>query len=147
MYRKRGFPTSYIIIGLAVVALPLIYFIYAYVALNLWISDDAHRLESYPTVLVLDREVVRDHLSHDEDIRNMEQALIRSNTSDNRIVLCLSRSDVKFNLLRTKAYVKLFLQTALPTDPTQTSKIKLLNILKKRDGNWVVDRTQNLSIE
>ncbi len=147
MYRKKRLPKSYIIVGLAVVALPVIYFIYSYVTLNLWISADAHQLESYPRVLVKNRQIVYHDKKHDENIRNLEQVLIQSNMSDNRIVLLLSRSDIKFNLLGTKAYAKLFLQTALPTDPTQTSKIKLLNILIKREGRWVVDRVQNLSIE
>ncbi len=147
MYRKKGLPKTYIIVALMVIALPVIYFIYSYVTMNLWISADAHQLESYPHLLVKDKQIVHEYQNHDDDIRNLEQVLIQSNTSDNRIVLLLSRSDIKFNLLRTKAYVKLFLQTSLPTDPTQTSKIKLLNILIKRNGRWVVDRVQNLSIE
>ena len=147
MYRKKGLPKSYIIVGLAVVALPVIYFIYSYVTLNLWISADAHQLESYPHVLVKNKQIVYHDQKYNENIRNLEQVLIQSNTSDNRIVLLLSRSDIKFNLLGTKAYVKLFLETALPTDPTQTSKIKLLNILIERDDRWTVDRVQNLSIE
>ncbi len=147
MYRKKGLPKTYIIVGLAIVALPVIYFIYSYVTLNLWISADAHQLESYPHILVKNRQIVYHDQKHDENTRNLEQVLIQSNMSDNRIVLLLSRSDVKFNLLGTKAYVKLFLETTLPTDPTQTSKIKLLNILVKRDGRWAVDRVQNLSIE
>ena len=147
MYRKKRHPKIYIFIGIAVVALPLVSFIYSYVTLNLWISADAHKLESYPHILVKDGQVVPHVQEHDESIRNLEQALIQYNTSENRIVVILSRSNIKFNLLRTKAYVKLFLQTALPTDSTQTSKIKLLNILVRRDGQWVVDRLQNLSIE
>jgi hypothetical protein len=147
MYRRKALSKRYIIIGLVVVAVPVLYVIYAYISLNLWISADANRLESYPRVLVRNKQVVGEYKGHSEDIRNLEQALIRSNTADNRIVLCLSRSDIKFNLLGTKAYVKLFLQTALPADPTQTSKVKLLNILAKRNGRWVVTGTQNLSIE
>lgn len=147
MYRKKGLPKSYLIVGLAIVALPVIYFIYSYVTLNLWISADAHQLESYPHVLVKDKQMVHDYQNHDAETRELEQVLIQSNTSDNRIVLLLSRSDIKFNLLGTKAYVKLFLETALPTDPTQTSKIKLLNILIERDDRWAIDRVQNLSIE
>jgi len=46
-----------------------------------------------------------------------------------------------------KAYVKIFLKTAIPSDRTKTTGIKVLNVLVKRGEIWKVLSMQDLSIE
>ena len=123
------------------------FLIYNYLSLNLWIGDDAGQLQPYPRVLIRDEQpLYRNHPVPDAQTRLIEEALVEANARD-RIVLNLSRSEIQFNLFHTKAYVKVYLRTAIPRDRQKTTGIKTLNILVKKDDSWRVQTTQDISIE
>ena len=123
------------------------FFLYRFVRFNLWISKDAGLLQSYPRILIQEGLDISDtNPISDRQARLIEKTIIRTNTKD-RIVLHLSRSDIRYNPFRTKSYVKVFLQTTLPGDRTKTTSIKFLNVLVRRNDSWRVRSTHDISIE
>jgi len=123
------------------------FFLYRFVLFNLWISKDAGLLQSYPRILIEQGLDISDtNPISDRQAYLIEKTIIRTNTKD-RIVLHLSRSDIRYNLFRTKSYVKVFLQTAIPGDRTKTTSIKFLNVLVHTRDAWRVRSTHDISIE
>jgi len=122
-------------------------FLYRFVRLNLWISKDAGLLQPYPRILIdQGLDVSGANPISDRQAYLIEKTIIRTNTKD-RIVLHLSRSDIRYSLFRTKSYVKVFLQTAIPGDRTKTTSIKFLNVLIHKRDAWRVRSTHDISIE
>jgi len=145
--RKKGFKWYGIWAGAGVCALVAIFFLYRYINLNLWITEDAGLLQPYSRILIKEgKNVMENSAGMPNPNHLIENAVIAANTKD-RIVLNLSISDVRYNLFHTKSYVKVFLQTAIPHDRSKTTSIKFLNILVKRDHSWRVQTTQDISIE
>jgi len=123
------------------------FFLYRFISLNLWISKDSGLLQPYSHVLIEDGIDISDaNPSSEKNTHLIENAIIRTTTKD-RIVLHLSRSDIRFNLFRSKSYVKVFLQTAIPGDHTKTTSIKFLNVLVRRKDSWRIQSTHDISIE
>jgi len=123
------------------------FLVYNYLNFNLWVGEDAGQLQPYPRVLIEDEQSL--HLKNpasDQTVQLIEDAIIMANAKD-RIVLNLSRSDIRFGLFGNKAYVKVFLRTAIPKDRARATSIKTLNILVKRKDKWRVQTTQDISIE
>jgi hypothetical protein len=122
-------------------------FFYPYVSINLWISRDSGVLRPYQRLLIDNEKSIYEYdSSPDTRTRLIENAIAESNAKD-RIVLNLSRSDIRFSFFHRKAYVKIFLKTAIPDDRTKTTSIKVLNVLVKRGNIWKVLSMQDLSIE
>lgn len=120
---------------------------YRFIVFNLWITVDAGVLQPYPRVLIQNESrLYSNNPVSVKKIALIEEAVIDANSKD-RIVLNLSISDIRFNLFKTKAYVKVFLQTSIPDDRSRTTSIKFLNILTKRNDGWKVRTTQDISIE
>ena len=120
---------------------------YSYFSLSLWIDDDAGILQPYPRALIVDEQPLRQKdPAPDEPTRQIEEALVNSNAKD-RIVLNLSRSEIRYNYSKKKAYVKVYLRTAFPSDRTKTASIKILNTLIRNKDSWKVLTTQDISIE
>lgn len=137
----------YIAAGIVIILIIVGFFIFRYVSMNLWIANDADQLKPYPRTLVENgKNLLKNEKPASERIHSIEQALIISNAKD-RIVINLSRSEIRFNLLGNKAYVKIFLKTAIPGDRNKTTSIKFLNILRKTRSSWKVQTAQDLSIE
>jgi hypothetical protein len=123
------------------------FIIYRFVIFNLWITSDAGVLQPYPRVLIQNEGRIANSVPvSDKDVALIEEAIINANSKD-RIVLNLSRSDIRFNFFKTRSYVKVFLQTAIPNDRSKTTSIKFLNILSKKSDGWRVHTTQDISIE
>lgn len=120
---------------------------YSYLSLNLWISDDAGILHPYSRTLIVDEQPAWiKNPAPDEPTRQIEEALVLSNAKD-RIVLNLSRSEIRYNFSKKKAYVKVYLRTAFPSDRAKTASIKILNTLIWIKDHWKVQTTQDISIE
>ena len=120
---------------------------YCYLSLNLWISDDAGLLQPYPRTLIVDEQsAYLKNPAPDEATRQIEEAIVQANAKD-RIVLNLSRSEIRYNFSKKKAYVKVYLRTAFPSDRTKTASIKILNTLIWKRNQWKVQTTQDISIE
>jgi hypothetical protein len=119
---------------LAVVALGAVLYLYDYVSLNLWLERDAGRLQSYSVRLIENRKEVAD--GRDERFAQLNRLLIEEMRRERRNVVTLSRSEVKYNLFRTRACVKVFLETALPDQPDRRSRLSVICRLKSESGNW-----------
>ncbi len=140
--RRRLFPciSSAILIAAA-------FILYRYIVLNQWIASDSGQLTAYRRVLIKDElPLFESDPSPDSRTQMIERAIVRASARD-RIVLNLSRSQIRHNLFHTKAYVKVFLKTAIPKDRSKSTSIKFLNVLVKKGDTWRVQTTQDLSIE
>jgi len=149
--KKQRLKRIYIRRRVLLILLPLLllalFVLYRFINLNLWITRDAGILQPYTRVLIKDEfNVFESDPSPDPRVQLVEKALVKANAKD-RIVLNLSRSNIRYNLLRNKAYVKVYLQTAIPRDRTKTTRIKFLNVLMKKGVLWRVQKTQDISIE
>lgn len=144
---KRKKLQPYILLLLGILLLLAAIIIYRFIVFNLWITSDAGALQPYPRVLIENEiKISNTEPPSNKDIALIEEAIINANSKD-RIVLNLSRSDIRFNLFKTKSCVKVFLQTSIPNDRSKTTSIKFLNILAKRGSGWRVHTTQDISIE
>lgn len=110
--------------------------LWRFVAFNLWAEEDAARLEPYPVVLVE---------TADEQLSGIDRAVIEYN-SYGRLVVHLSRGEVRYSLTRRRAWVKVYLETRHPADAEAVQRIKLLNTLDLRDGQWRVTSADWLTI-
>jgi hypothetical protein len=143
---KRRRKRLLLLAGIVVVLLPIIYLLYGYVSFNIWLSEDSGALESYPTVLVRKGAVLREDDPWDKNVQMIDRAIIQRN-SMGRLVVLLSRSEIRYNVFRTRAYVKIFLETSLPNDVQRTAKVKALNVLAREKGEWHVKAIQDIAIE
>jgi hypothetical protein len=144
--KKRHTKRLLLVAAIVVVLLPIAYLIYGYVSFNVWLSEDSGALESYPTVLVKKGEVLREDDPWDKNAQMIDMAITQRN-SMGRLVVLLSRSEIRYNLFRTRAYVKIFLETSLPNDVQRTAKVKALNVLAREKGKWHVRAIQDIAIE
>lgn len=141
--RKRKI--IYLIVGAILLISAVI--AYRFIQFNLWISSDAGLLQPYPRVLVKDEEVVAGQETPEtQKAERIDNALVKALARD-RIVLNLSRSEIRYNPLGSRAYVKIFLKTALPKDRSRNTSIKFLATLQRTNGDWKLEATQDLSIE
>lgn len=142
---RRRRKTALILIGLCLAVLGTM--VYRYMAFNTWMYSDAKALQPYPVVLIRDSRPVdagRDPnaapsggATTNDTERSIDRALIESNTKE-RLVVHLSRSDIRFSALGGHAYVKVFLETSLPGEPDRVQRIKFLNVLTRENGDWRV---------
>lgn len=138
-------PRRLAFLTLAVCAGIFAFFVYRYMAFNLWVERDATRLEPFPRVLVEKKDQVPAAPDPGATPEAIDRALLAENAA-NRLVVHLSRSDIRYDLLHRRAFVKVFLETSLPGQPDRIQRIKILNVLEKRNGEWVVVRTEELTI-
>ena len=59
----------------------------------------------------------------------------------------MSRSEIRFNLTRRRAFTKVFLQTAIPDDRSRSTRINFLAILQCKGSTWRSLATQDITIE
>ncbi|KPL11152.1 hypothetical protein AMJ85_04375 [candidate division BRC1 bacterium SM23_51] len=117
--------------------------LYDYISVNLWNARDEGRLETYPVVLIEnEQEVPR---SEDDRHKQLNRLLINDVRKAPRNPVNVSRSELKYNLLRTHAYVKVFLETALPDKPDRRSRLKALYKLKRSRQGWQLAREPDLT--
>jgi len=109
---------------------------YDYITINLWIDRDAGRLENYPVQLIENQQEVTRWPS--SPLAQLDRLLIEEMRRGRRNVVTLSRSDIKYNLLRTSAYVKVFLETAAPEQPQLRSPLRLICHLRRGSHGWVL---------
>ena len=121
--------------------------LYRYIDINLWIHTNPPELQAFPQKLITDRQTYSIPDQQDPDISAIESVLIREITKD-RIVLNLSRSDVIFTPFRRKAYVKVYLETAVPEkNNNKKVRVKLLEVLSRKGNTWHLISTGNLLIQ
>ena len=79
----------------------------------------------------------------DSDVARIERVLIEEITKVN-----LSRSEIRFSPFCHKAYVKVYLETAVPEKSIDKRvKVKLLEILQRKHNHWYLVGTSNLLIQ
>ena len=123
-----------LLVVLALVVLIAGLSLYDYIRINLWIDRDAGRLEGYPVRLVENgKEVPRPTGDREAQINRL---LIDKMRENDRNVVTLSRSEIKYNLLRTHAHVKLVLETALPDQPEPRSRLRVRQSLRRTGSGW-----------
>ncbi|MCB2155482.1 hypothetical protein KQI84_11405 [bacterium] len=125
--------------GLAVVVLAAGLATWRYIAYNLWAERDAASLTPYSIVLV------GEGAAPSSETAALDEEVIRYN-SRGRLVAHLSRSEYRRSLTGKQVWVKIYLETQLPKDPTVVEPIKLMNTLERRKGEWHVTHTTVLTI-
>ncbi|GEM_PF-533408 len=143
---RRSWKIAFVLIGICFAI--FLVTLYRYIAFNLWLESDARRLERYPRVLIEQSREIQDPALESpgmEDTRQIERALCKSGTAD-RLVVHLSRSDIRYDLFRRKAFVKVFLETAFPGQPDRIQRIKFLDVLARQNGKWDVIQVEELTI-
>lgn len=134
--RRRPARRILLIVGGVVVVMAGLY-LYDYLRINLWIERDAGQLERYPVSLIENgKEVGR---SGDEREKQITDLLIDKMRGDERNVVTLSRSEIKYNLLRTRAHVKVYIETALPDKPEPRSRLRLRQSFRRTGQGWRLD--------
>jgi hypothetical protein len=129
--------------GIAVVVLALGAF--DYLRINLWIDRDAGRFDRYPYVLVQNKQpVLPPHGAGEEKINRM---VIEEMNRRGRNVVTLARSEIKHNLLRTRAYTKVFLETADPDKPDLRSRLVVLCEFRRASAGWQLTDTFEKTLE
>ncbi len=113
-----------------------------FVAFNLWVEEDASSLRPYPAVLV---HGPRDPPSTPGSLDELDREIIAHN-GYGRLVVHMSRGEVRHSLTGRRAWVKVYLETRHPTDSSAVQRIKLLNTLDRRDGHWHVTSADWLTI-
>ncbi len=107
-------------------------------ALDQWIENDAGELSPYANRLVVDGELAGDLPPRD---RAVAEAI-----REGRLVVEISRSEYRENLLGNSAWTKVYLVTSKPGDREVRIEIKLLAKLKKNGGNWEVEDMKQLTL-
>jgi hypothetical protein len=124
----------------AVVGLVAAVYFYDYLSVNLWLDRDAGRLGNYPVHLIEDQqEVARPPDKRSEQIDRLlieEMHRVPRNVSTPRNVVTVSRSEIKYSLFRTRAYVKVFLETAPPGQAGRRSRMRVICELKRGPQGW-----------
>lgn len=109
-------------------------YLYDYITVNMWIERDAGRLEDYSVLLIENKqEVARDD---SDPLGQLDRLLIEEMRRGRRNVVNASRSEIKYSLLRTRAYVKISLETALPEKPDRRARLKIVCELKRSSQGW-----------
>jgi hypothetical protein len=130
-----------------VILIPVIAWAYYIISLNIWIHNTPPELDNYAHPLIIERENTTHVTEQDDDVTNIERVIIREIRKD-RIVINLSRDGVRFSPFRRKAYVKIYLETAVPEkNGDKRVRVKLLHQLRRRDGQWYLASTSNLLIQ
>ncbi|MCX8038066.1 MAG: hypothetical protein N3D11_13635 [Candidatus Sumerlaeia bacterium] len=108
--------------------------IYDYLSINLWLERDAGLLESYPVRLIEDQKPVAQPTR--DAVAQMDRLLIEWFCREQRNVVTLSRSEFHYNLLKTRGYAKVFLETAPPEQPDRRAPLRLVCTLKRTVRGW-----------
>ncbi len=132
---RRRWKVAFILVGLCL--LIFLFMFVRYMQFNDWLYSDAKKLGPYPTVLIRDGKPLEDAVDGPDREASINRALIESNSKE-RLVVHLSRSEIRYSALHQRAYVKVFLETSLPGEPDRVQRIKFLNILGRRDDTWYV---------
>ncbi len=123
------------------------FFIFRYVSFNLWITADVGKLHTYDCVLVENgKHVFLDRPDPQPSNDAIDRILVETHGRD-RIVIHMSRSEIRFNLTRRRAFTKVFLQTAIPDDRSRSTRINFLAILQCKGSTWRSLATQDITIE
>ncbi len=115
-------------------ALVLAVLAYDYFRINLWLERDAGLLERYPIRLIEDQKPVAQPTR--DAVAQMDRLLIEWFCREQRNVVTLSRSEFIYNLLRTRGYAKVFLETAPPDQPDRRAPLRLVCTLKRTVRGW-----------
>jgi len=133
---RRRWKLALVLIGACAVVLAI--WLISNFRFDAWLYGDAGRLGPYPTVLIQNGVPVQEALRGDVAEAAINQALVDSNTKQ-RLVVHLSRSEIRYSLFRRRAYVKIYLETSLPGDSDRVERsIKFLNVLTREDDTWSV---------
>jgi len=108
--------------------------VYDYMTVNLWMERDAGSLETYVVPLIENQLETDD--SRNTKLGEIDRLLIEEMRRNRRNVVRASRSEIRYNLLHTRGYVKLYLETALPDQPDRRSRLRLIGTLKREGGRW-----------
>jgi len=119
-------------------------FLYDYFQINFWIERDAGRLANYPVVLI---QPASDGGPVRSAPRTAIDRILLAEMTRGRNVVAMSRSEVKFNLLHTRAYVKVFLETAFPDQPERTRRLVVVCKFRLGSGGWILDETLEKTLE
>lgn len=146
--KRRGLLFYLLVLGAFISGCVVSIVIYHAVTLNLWIHQTPAELEAYPFQLIVERQrTIPGESSKNATISAIEELLVQHLTQD-RIVINLSRSEIKFGLLGRKAYVKVYMETAVPEKPeAKRVRVKLLEVLRYHRGRWQLVSTYNLLIQ
>ena len=117
----------------------------SYYRFHAWITADIHSLENYPTLLIRSGERVL-HPQSSPEITTIDEALIADIIAD-RIVVDMSRSEIRLSLLGDTAYVKVVLKTAVPKEEEKVRWAKFLTTVSREDGRWRVKSKENINVE
>lgn len=143
---KKYIKGGVIAVGI-IMALCAGWWLYCYININLWIHTNPPELQAFPRKLITERQTNPLEEELDPHISAIESVLIREVTRD-RIVLNLSRSDVVFTPFHRKAYVKVYLETAVPEKNNDKKvRVKLLEVLSRKGNTWRLVSTANLLIQ
>jgi len=129
-----------VLVCAAVVAVVAAVLCYDYLRINLWLDRDAGRLGNYPVRLIENQQEVA--LPPTEPAAQIDRLLIEEmrrgprNVSTPRNVVTVSRSEINYNLFRTRAYVKVFLETAPPGQAGRRSRLRVICELKRGPLGW-----------
>jgi len=121
-------------VPVGVVLAALLVYAYDYLNINLWMERDAGSLEDYPVRLVENQQEVAG--TDRGQFAELNRSLIEQMRENRRNVVTVSRSEIKCNVLRTRAYVKVFLETALPDQPDRRSRLRVICPLKYDGRQW-----------
>ncbi|MFH0793616.1 MAG: hypothetical protein V2A74_06240 [bacterium] len=119
--------------------------LFSYLRFHSWITADIHSLESYPTLLIRSGERVP-HPQLSDQIAAIDEALIGDIIFD-RIVVDMSRSEIRFSLLGDTAYAKVVLKTAVPKEEERVRRAKFLTTVSRENGRWRVKSKENINVE
>ena len=140
----RSFPNRKAVVpalvGATALAIVLGLAAWRYIGFNLWAERDAESLRPYAIVLVGDNAA-----ASSEGTGALDREVIHYN-SRGRLVAHLSRSEYRRSLTGKRVWVKVYLETRLPTDATVIEPIKLMNTLDRPNGQWHVTHTTVLTI-
>ena len=132
---------------IVVVGVPLIYWAWFILNLNFWIHGTTPELEDYPYRLIHERKVYTNPGAMDPHSHKIDNVLINEMSKD-RIVINLSRTEIRFSPRKKRAYTKVYLETAVPEkDNGKRVRVKLLECLKRQGDTWVLVSTSNLLIQ
>jgi len=141
---KKGL---FIIIPLTIMSGIIILSLYYHFSLNFWIHDVNPELEHYSHKLISNGTFVRVPEKKNKQIARIDRILVNEMTKD-RIVINLSRSEIRFSPLGRKCYAKVYLETAVPDNIDEKRvRVKFLAIFKRRDGQWRLVTASNLLVQ
>jgi hypothetical protein len=131
---RRGRTILLAIAGVAVLVAALA--VYDFLRINLWIDSDAGQFEHYPVVLIQQQRATNALTQSAPASIDRVMAEYMRRGPQPRNILTLARSELKHNLLRTRVYAKVLLETAAPDNPEVRSRLVVLCTFKRSADGW-----------